>query len=131
MTLRELVAAIARERGWKSGEEAGRLSLVVPQGSGRHQVVAVSEFQNGGETLVRYTTRVGNLGTLKEARLRAALELNFRLAHGCLASDGESLVLTETRPLATTTPATSGDAVEFIARQADTYEKHIMGTDVH
>ncbi len=49
----------------------------------------------------------------------------------CLAVDGGHLVMTDTRPLKTTTPQTSGDAIEFIARQADQYEKMIFQTDVH
>lgn len=131
MTLRELVEGIARHRGWKSNEERGGASLSVPQGRERSQVVMVSEFQDDGVTMVRFTTRIGKVGTLEGPRLRAALELNLRLPHGCLAVDGDHLVMTETRPLRTTTPETSGDAIHFIARQADTYEKLIFGTDVH
>jgi hypothetical protein len=40
-------------------------------------------------------------------------------------------VMTETRPLQTSTPETAGDALEFLARQADQYEKLIYKTDVH
>jgi len=39
--------------------------------------------------------------------------------------------MTETRPLKTSTPETTGDALEFLARQADQYEKLIYKTDVH
>jgi hypothetical protein len=81
--------------------------------------------------MVRFTTRIGNVLKLDGGRLRAALEVNFRLPYGCLAADGDQLVLTETRPLRTTTAESSGEAVEFIARQADAYEKFIFGTDVH
>ncbi len=130
MTLRELVDAIARQRGWETGQERGQATLSVPQGP-RSQVVSVTEFGDGGEPMVRYTTRIGKAAALEGARMRAALEVNYRLPHGCLAIDGDQLVLTATRPLAATTPETSGEAIGFIARQADAYEKFIFGTDVH
>jgi hypothetical protein len=131
MKLRELVEAIARQRGWRKGEERGHETLSVPQGRQRTQVVMVTEFRDDGEAMVRYTTRIGDAGALEGPRLRAALEVNWRLPHGCLAIDSTDLVLTATRPLATTTPETSGKAIDFIAKQADAYEKFIFGTDVH
>jgi hypothetical protein len=39
--------------------------------------------------------------------------------------------MTETRPLRTTTPETAGDALAFLARQADQYEELIFRTDSH
>jgi hypothetical protein len=131
MTLRELVDAVARTEGWKAVEDGGRWSLSVALGQGRSQTVALAEFKDNEEPMVRFTTRIGKAAGLGEARTRAALELNLRLPHGCLALDGDHLVMTATRPLRTTTPATSGDAIRFIARQADSYEKLIFGTDQH
>jgi hypothetical protein len=81
--------------------------------------------------MLRFTTQIGPVDRLESTRLRSALELNFRLPHGCLAVDGAHLVMTNTRPLKTTTPETSGAVIEFIARQADQYEKLIFQTDVH
>lgn len=131
MTLRELVDTIARERGWKTDGEPGPFSFTVPQGPGRHQVVTLTEFKDDSEAMVRFTTRIGRVGRLEDPRLRAALELNYRLPHGCLAVEGEHLLMTDTRPLRTTTPKSSGDAIHSIARQADVYEKSIFGTDIH
>jgi len=131
MTLRELVDTIARERGWKAGAERSQASLFIPQGTTRQQIVTVTEFTDGGEAMVRFTTRIGPVGRLEDPRLRAALELNFRLPYGSIAVDGDHLVMTETRPLRTTTSKSSGDAIGYIAQQADTYEKSIFGTDVH
>ena len=131
MTFRELVDAIVRERGWTLGGDRDRAILSVPQGNGRQQSVTLFEFSDAGEPMVRFVSRIGGADALHGTRLRSALELNLRLPHGCLAVDGEHLVMTDTRPLRTTTPASSGDAIQFIARQADFYEKSIFGTDVH
>jgi hypothetical protein len=131
MTLGDLINALAGQQGWTTTKEGPRFTLAVPQGAERHQVVAVSEFTDNGEAMVRYTTRIGKATGLEGPRLRAALELNSRLPHGCLAVEGDHLVLTETRPLGTTTPETSGIAIRYIARQADSYEKLIFGTDIH
>ncbi len=131
MTLRELVEAICKKEKWEKGGEEGRAVLTVPQAGGRSQRVAVTEFKDEGAAHARFTSVVGPVSKLDAARLRNALELNFRLPHGSLAIDGDHLVLTETRPLGTTTPATSAAAIKFIAKQADTYEKFIFGTDEH
>jgi hypothetical protein len=130
MMLRERVAQIARDQGWKAREEDGKLGLEVPLARGRTQVVWVAEFTDAGLKGLRFITRIGKIAGLGETRFRAALEVNLRLPHGCLAVDGDSMVLTETRRL----DAASGDSVEaigFLARQADAYERLIFGTDTH
>jgi hypothetical protein len=38
--------------------------------------------------------------------------------------------MTDTRPLGTTTPQSSGEAIAVLAAQADRYERMIFGTDV-
>ena len=132
MKLHELVQAIADGRGWKITKVQAAFDLEVPQDGGkRSQVVSVTEFDDSGASMARFTTKVGKADALDGNRQRSALELNFRLPHGCLAIDGTHLVMTDTRPLKTTTPQTSGDSIEFLARQADLYEKQIFGTDEH
>jgi hypothetical protein len=131
MTLNELVDRVAKLRGWKALSEQGVLSLAIPQSGSRKQLVAVTEFKDEARVMVRFTTRIGGTDQLNDARLRSALKLNLRMPHGCLAVDGTELVMTETRPLKTSTPEATGEALEFIARQADQYEKLIYKTDVH
>lgn len=131
MTLKELIDAVAKLKGWKSLTEQGSLGFDVPQAGNRKQFVSASEFKDDGQPMVRFTTRIGPVDRLESGRMRSALELNFRLPHGCLAVDGGHLVMTDTLPLKTTTPESSGSVVEFIARQADQYEKLIYQTDVH
>jgi hypothetical protein len=131
MTLNELVESVSRLRGWNPVTDQGVLSLSIPQAGNRKQLVAVAEFKDEGQAMLRFTTAIGKADVLDPARMRSALELNLRLPHGCLAVDGNRLVMTATRPLKTSTPETTGDALEFMARQADTYEKLIFKTDVH
>lgn len=131
MTLNELVESVSKLRGWKRVSAQGVVSLSVPQTGNRKQLIAVSEFKDEGHAMIRFTTQIGKTDRLEPARMRSALKLNLRLPHGCLAVDGTQLVMTETRPLRTSTPETTGDALEFMARQADTYEKLIYKTDVY
>lgn len=130
MKLRELVDAICKAEGWSSRAEGAAFHVTVPQSGGRHQGVTAAEFREEGAPHVRFTSVVGPAAKLDAGRIRSALEINARLPQGCLALDGDNLVLTETRPLGTTTPATSAAAVRYIAKQADTYERLIYGTDL-
>lgn len=131
MTLNELVESVSKLRGWKSAADQAGVTLSIPQAGNRKQVVAVSEFKDEGQPMLRFVTRIGKTDRLEPARMRSALKINLRMPHGCLAVDGTQLVMTETRPLKTSTPETTGDALEFMARQADQYEKLIYNTDVH
>ena len=131
MTLNELVSSVSTLKGWKTVTEGGAAGLAVPQRDGRMQTVALTQFNAEGAAMVRFVTRIGPADRLDAARLRSALQLNLRLPYGCLAVDGDVLVMTETRPLRTTTPETAGDALAFLARQADQYEELIFRTDSH
>lgn len=131
MTLNELVESVSKLRGWKSSPVQDGVTLSIPQAGNRNQDVAVTQFKDEDQAMIRFTTRIGKTDKLEPERMRAALKLNLRMPHGCLAVDGTQLVMTETRPLKTSTPETTGDALEFIARQADQYEQLIYKTDVH
>ena len=131
MTLNEFVESVSKLKGWKTVSDQGVVSLAIPQGDSRKQLVSVSQFKDEGQEMLRFTTRIGKTDRLDASRLVSALKLNLRMPHGCLAVDGTQLVMTETRPLKTSTPETTGDALEFLARQADQYEKLIYKTDVH
>jgi hypothetical protein len=131
MTLNELVESVSKLKGWKTVGGEGDVSLAIPQSRNRKQIVAVSEFKDEGQAMIRLTTRIGKTDRLDSARMRSALKLNLRMPHGCLAVDGTQLVMTETLPLRTSTPETAGEALEFLARQADQYEELIYKTDVH
>ena len=131
MTLKELIDGVSKHKGWKHDPAQDGPGFDVPQGSSRWQFVSASEFKDGPQAMVRFTTRIGPSNQLEATRLRSALELNYRLPHGCLAVEGGHLVMTDTRPLQVTTIEAAATVVEFIARQADQYEKLIFQTDVH
>ena len=131
MTLNELVDSVSKLRGWKATPGQDGVTLSIPQAGNRKQSVAITEFKDEGQAMLRFTTAIGRTDRLEPERMRAALKLNLRMPHGCLAVDGTQLVMTETRPLRTSTPETTGDALEFMARQADQYEQLIYKTDVH
>jgi len=131
MTLKELIDSVSRLKTWRIISEHGEPGFDVPQPGSRKQFVSVAEFKDESQPMVRFTTRIGPADRLEPTRLRSALELNLRLPHGCLAIDGGHLVMTTTRFLKIATAETTASAVEFIARQADQYEKLIYQTDVH
>ena len=129
MTVRDLAKAIAAREKWKLAEKDGAFVLSVDLPTGRKQNVTLSEFDHEDAPMVRFLSRVGGAAKLDAARLRTALELNGRFPTGCLAIESNALVMTDTRPLATTTAASSSAAVRFLAAQADTYERFIYKTD--
>lgn len=132
MTLEALVEAMVSAHGWMSGAKEGGIVVGVPQGDGsRKQEVLLSTFDSDAGTMVRLTSRIGSAKVLDARRLKSALELNFRIPTGSLAIEGEDLVMTDTRPIGTTTPEDLGAVVTFLAGLADRYEKQFFGTDVH
>jgi hypothetical protein len=131
MTLRELAEAIAKREGWKTKGGKGAISISVPVAAGRQQSVELVEFDHDDAPMVRFISRVGDAAKLDPARCRTALELNAKFPTGSLAISDGALVMTDTRPLKTTTPESSANAVRFLASQADTYERFIYKTDAH
>ena len=131
MTLNELVESVSKLKGWKTVSDQGVVSLAIPQGGSRKQIVAVSQFKDDGQAMLRFTTRIGKTDRLDSQRMVSALKLNLRMPHGCLAVDGTQLVMTDTCPLGTSTPESTGEVLEHMARQADQYEELIYKTDVH
>ena len=131
MNLRELISSISRSQGWEMSDEGDMSLLDLALEDGRHQKVRCDAFRDDGHEMARFTSRIGSASELDLGRCRKALEVNARLPHGCLAIMGDYLVVTETRPLGTTTPESSARAIGAIARLADTYEKYIYGTDDH
>ena len=130
MKLNELAALIGQERSWPLREESGAIILEVGLAEGRKQAVRLTTFEADGIPMARFTTRIGKSSALDANRMRSALELNSKLSHGCLAISEGFLVMTDTRPLGTTTPQSSGESIAFLAAQADRYEKSLFGTDV-
>ena len=131
MKLNELAALIGQQqRSWSLREESGAILFEVTLPEGRKQTVRLASFEAEGGPMARFTTRIGKASALDANRMRSALELNSRLPHGSLAIADGFLVMTDTRPLGTTTPQSSGESIAFLAAEADRYERMIFGTDV-
>lgn len=128
MTLNDLAKAAAA-RGWKT-VPGKPLIVELPLDGGRHQAVRVEEFRDGSALLLRMTSAIGSADTLDPRRLRSALELNARMPQGCLAISEGQLAMTDTRPAGESDESLL-TVLAFIARQSDSYEKLIYGTDTH
>lgn len=131
MNLKDLVAEIAAQSRWTYEKSGDAFIFTVPQPKNRKQRVSVSEFDHEKQKLIRIVSTVGPRKGLDPDRISQALSLNLHLPYGCLALTESDLVMTETRPLKTTTPTTTGDAIRYIARQADLYEHMLFGHDAH
>lgn len=131
MVLDDLVAKMCAAQRWKSSQTGDGWGLEVPQPKGRSQTVFASLFKDDGAEMVRYMSVIGDAATIDGSRAKMALELNSKLPHGCLAILNDQLVMTDTRPLATTTPESSAKAVKYLAMKGDTFERQIYGTDKH
>ena len=131
MTLDDLVAKMCKAETWKPVSQEGGWEIEIPQPKGRKQKVMASPFEDGADSMVRYTSTIGDAGTVDDRRARMALELNAKMPHGCMAIENGHLVVTATRPLKTTTPESSAAAVKYLAKQADTYERLIYSADKH
>jgi hypothetical protein len=105
--------------------------IVVRWGDGRHQLVSLEHFEFEREELVRLSSRIGEAHGIGLEQLQLALETNARLAHGALAIIDRHLCMTDTLIVASADSAHIAAAVEYLARQADEYERTVFGTDEH
>lgn len=131
MTLDDLVARMCKAQHWTSSQSGPGWAIEVPQPKGRNQTVYASLFMDDSTAMVRYLSMIGDADSIDGQRSKMALELNSKMPHGCLAIHSGHLVVTDTRPLNTTTPETSAVAVKYLAHQGDTYERLIYASDKH
>ena len=122
----ELLSRLGASRGW---EVDGRFVTVNVTG-GRTQTVRCEEVDEGDGLMVRVSTDIGQADQLDEKRLRAALGLNWRLRHGCLAIHAQQIKMTHFLEAKRLPETILVEVVEYLALTADTYEKHLFGVDV-
>jgi hypothetical protein len=116
---------VCEEQGW----ELLPTGIVVRWGDGRHQLVSLEHFEFEREELVRLSTRIGESDHLGRDQLALALETNSGLAHGALSISENHLCMTDTLLVSSADGSHIAAAVEYLARQADEYERAIYGTD--
>jgi hypothetical protein len=129
LSLSDLVAGICKIHSWTYEAAGDGWVIEIPQPNQRKQRVFATLFMSETDAMVRYTSRIGDANKVDGERAKKALELNFKMPHGSMATDRGLLVLTDTRPLRTTTPESSAQAIRYIAKQADTYERTMYGED--
>jgi hypothetical protein len=125
---REIVDSIAKACGWQvSSEKSKTLSIEVPTGSGRSQIVLITEDQDIAEQqIVRYWSVIGPADDIE---FRKCLEENARLCYGAFALKDEQLVLMDTQLVQDADPMEVGAAIGNLAAYADRYERDLFGVD--
>lgn len=127
MDILDVIRRVCEGQGWMlRGSE-----IDMPLADGRAQRVTVQTFADGGDSMVRITTGVGDAAQLSEAKLLSALRVNHGLAHGALAIRDDHLVLTDTFLASEATPDQFERSLRFLATTADRYERVMFGTDQH
>lgn len=131
MTVDQLIASLAKDINFESrhDQENEEWVLEVHLEGGRNQEIRLYEFEDGGRQMVRFLTTIGSAEGFSAQKLRSALELNASLLYGALAIFEGNVVLTESAPLNRTDGAEVSDAVRYMTRIADSYERMLFGLD--
>ena len=131
MTAREnferTLSTLCDEHGWVLGAS----EVDVKFADGRHQVVHLDYFEHDGRACVRFHSVIGSTRKIRQDRLQFALEVNFGLAHGCLAVKGDLFVMVDTLMLADADPAEVQGLIAFLADTSDYYERTMFGPDAY
>ncbi|MCA8923889.1 MAG: hypothetical protein KDD82_18910 [Planctomycetes bacterium] len=129
MSIRKIVDSIAQACSWHVVEEDGMLSIDVPTGDGRSQVVLITNDTDMAEQkIVRYWSVIG--GT-EDVDFRRCLEENSRLAYGAIAIQDNQLVIMDTQLVQDADPMEVAASIGNLAAYADRYEKDLFGTDLY
>jgi len=131
VTVDELMQALARELTFASkyDEDNQEWVLDVQLEDSRGQQITLSPFEEGGRSMIRFMTQIGESKEFSPQKLVSALELNASLLYGALALYEGCMVLTETASLSQRDPSDLVDVVRYLTRMADTYEKMLFGYD--
>ena len=128
MRFREIVESIAEACNWQvADEEAGSISIEVPTGSGRTQIVLITQDTDVADQLiVRYWSVIGPADGIEFKR---CLEENAKLSYGAFALRDDQLVLMDTQLVQDADPMEVGASIGNLAAFADRYERDLFGVD--
>ena len=128
MEFREIVENIAQACKWVvSEEEDGSICVEVPTGSGRTQMVVITEDVDiADQLIVRYWSVIGPADGIEYKR---CLEENSKLAYGAFALKEDNLVLLDTQLVSDADPMEVGASIGNLAAYADRYERDLFGVD--
>jgi hypothetical protein len=127
MSAPDIFRQACEKNGWACDGNSAKVDL----GGGRAQTIFVDAFVHEGEQMARAYSVIGKSGELSETRTKAALSINFNLAHGALAIREEKLVMTDTFVLEDADIGEVEASLRFLGATADKYEKVLFGTDQH
>lgn len=132
MSLSDVIQAVCKEKGYESMDGDGGTIVRVMTAPNRFQNVTVQLVTIKGSEFVKLVTGIGPVSGMNAERLRSALAVNFHLPYGHIAIDeNDNMVLCDVIAPGNVSKASLGSTLEYIAKNADTYEKMIFGTDVY
>lgn len=131
MTLDTLIADLGSKIQFDSryDEENDEWILDVHLDGGRNQEVRLFTFEEGGVEMLRFLTSIGDAKDFSEGKLRTAMEVNASLLYGAVALFQGEVVVTACAPLQRADLTETADAVRYVTKMADTYEKLLFGLD--
>lgn len=127
MDFREIVDSIAQACNWEVEAKQGSISIEVPTGSGRTQMVLITDDTDvADQPIVRYWSVIG---PAEDIEYRRCLEENAKLAYGAFAIQDDQLVLMDTQLVQDADPMEVGASIGNLAAYADRYERDLFGID--
>ena len=128
MKFRQIVDSIAVACKWEVSSEAdGSICIEVPTGSGRTQMVVITEDVDiADQAIVRYWSVIGPAEGIEYKR---CLEENAKRAYGAFALRDNNLVLLDTQLVSDADPMEVGASIGNLAAYADRYERDLFGVD--
>lgn len=127
MEFREIVDSIAQACNWHVEERKGSISIEVPTGNGRTQLVLITDDTDvADQPIVRYWSVIGPAADIE---YRRCLEENARLAYGAFAIQDDQLVLMDTQLVQDADPMEVGASIGNLAAYADRYERDLFDHD--
>lgn len=131
MTLETLIASLRDKIRHEARFDADREEhiLDVHLEGGRNQEVRLFTHDTENATMLRIVTSIGSADDFNEHRLRSAMEVNASLNYGSLAIFEGDVVLTANVSMGRTDIGETAEAILYMTRMADTYEKLLFGLD--
>ena len=121
----EIFEEVCAAKSWVWRED--RVDIELPEG--RRQFVQAESFDYEGEAMIRLWSSIGEADLLSEARLRAALGLNYAAAFGALAVREADLVMVDTFVIRNADPDEVAASILYLAATADRFEKLLFQRD--
>lgn len=124
----DLFESVCKTKSWEIREDGG-VRLQLPDGRGQTVFSEVVEVDD--EQVLRVWTVIGEAMILDRNRLTGALGLNWRLVYGAMAIKDEYLVMVDTFLLREADEDELIHSIEYMAAEADRYERLLYRAEEH